>query len=375
METNMRGLHGLFNTLERQRPDGHRLDGFIDDVFDALQAELGVRGALVYVERREGFELHKRLGEQAADPCELLSPDCPSLALLLRHRVYIYADGGEEKPPSADGILPEGPAAGAVAGRRPHRQAFFFQLSEGWNRERVDFVLNVVRAALGLQLLEDRVRLNYSQAAEVQASLLRESPPNMPGFEIAYRSIPAIGDASGHGLPSALLVRDVVTALRMGLEKQLRIEYVFGKLNRVIHRSNVSSQYICVFYGELESNGSLHYVNAGHQPPLLFRKDRVSELKAGGTVIGPLRGASFRRGFTHLDPGDVLVLFTDGIVERRSAEGEFFGEERLRQLVRANQRASAPELLQQLLDAAQSFGRSRHWEDDVTMIVIRRAGA
>ena len=71
----------------------------------------------------------------------------------------------------------------------------------------------------------------------------------------------ALGDASGHGLPAALLVRDIVTGLRMGLEKHLRMEYVFSKLNRVIHRSNVSSRYVSVFYGELERNGN---------PPLAF---------------------------------------------------------------------------------------------------------
>ena len=105
-----------------------------------------------------------------------------------------------------------------------------------------------------------------------------------------------IGDASGHGLPAALLVRDIVTGLRMGLEKHLRMEYVFSKLNRVIHRSNLSSRFISVFYGELESNGNLSFVNAGHQPPLLFRKDRVLELRTGGTVIGALMKMSCTSG-------------------------------------------------------------------------------
>ncbi len=83
----------------------------------------------------------------------------------------------------------------------------------------------------------------------------------------------AIGDASGHGLPAALLVRDVVTGLRMGIEKDLKVAYVFAKLNRVIHRSNLSSRFISVFYGELEADGNLIYVNAGHFPPSLFFTD------------------------------------------------------------------------------------------------------
>ena len=140
----------------------------------------------------------------------------------------------------------------------------------------------------------------------------------------------AIGDASGHGLPAALLVRDVVTGLRMGIEKELKIAHVFAKLNRVIHRSNLSSRFITVFYGELEANGNLIYVNAGHQPPILFFANPAQvpnhmELDTGGTVIGPLPEPTFRRGFARVRPGEILVAVTDGILERRDADGEFFG--------------------------------------------------
>jgi serine phosphatase RsbU (regulator of sigma subunit) len=386
-------LSGLFNSLERRRGGSGQLDSFFDDVFGVLAVELGATGMLVYAERREAFELHRRLGRECGAGREQLPLECPCLALLERHRVYIFADPLDERSPHARRILSAGPAAGLVVGRRPHRYAFFLGLAEGWLRERVDSLLNVLRAALGLQLLEERVRQNHKQVAEVQDSLTREDPPHLPGFEIAARSIAAeeiggdfcdfvhvsgdvvgfaVGDASGHGLPAALLVRDVVTALRMGLEKQLRIEHVFGKLNRVIHRSNPSSRYVCAFYGELESNGSLNYVNAGHQPPLLFHKGKVTELSTGGTVIGPLPDAEFRRGFLRMEAGDVLTLFTDGVTERRRADGEFFGEERLRGVVQAHLGSSAGELLRRVLQAAHAFGDARPWDDDVTLMVVRR---
>jgi sigma-B regulation protein RsbU (phosphoserine phosphatase) len=158
----------------------------------------------------------------------------------------------------------------------------------------------------------------------------------------------------------------------MGLEKHLRMEYVFSKLNRVIHRSNLSSRYVSVFYGELESNGNLSYLNAGHQPPLLFRKDRILELRTGGTVIGPLPQVVFRRGLVRLDPGNVLVLFTDGIVERRGRGEDFFGEERLKRVVQESHGAPAGQLLDRLLTTAFAHGEERPWEDDVTVMVIRR---
>jgi sigma-B regulation protein RsbU (phosphoserine phosphatase) len=347
---------------------------------------------VVYGERRDGFELHTQIGDGVEAAPQFLERAWPSVAFVLRHRVYIFADPNEPASPPAFGILPGGPSAGVVVGRRPHRRLLFFTLGGGWERERVDFALNVLRAALGLRLLEERVALSFRQVAEIQDSLLREVAPPLPGFDIAHRSIPAeevggdfcdfvqvtedlvgfaIGDASGHGLPAALLVRDIVTGLRMGLEKHLRMEYVFSKLNRVIHRSNVSSRYVSVFYGELESNGQLSYVNAGHQPPLLFRKDRIRELRTGGTVIGPLPQVPFRRGFVRLDPGSVLVLFTDGIVERRGSDGEF-GEESLKRVVRDSHGVSAAQLLERLLQAAFAHGEERPWDDDVTVMVIQR---
>jgi len=184
----------------------------------------------------------------------------------------------------------------------------------------------------------------------------------------------SIGDASGHGLPAALLVRDVVTGLRMGLERELKIAHVFTKLNRVIHRSTLSSRFVSVFYAELEKNGNLIYVNAGHQPPLLFDtgKDRVIELTTGGTVIGPLPEVRFHRGMAYLRPGDLLVMCTDGILERRAKDGTFFGEERLREVVRQHRTAGATAILEAIFDAAETFGAGRAWEDDATVVVVLR---
>jgi sigma-B regulation protein RsbU (phosphoserine phosphatase) len=242
--------------------------------------------------------------------------------------------------------------------------------------------------------MEERALGSLEQAAEIQQSLLVEEPPSFPGFELAARSRPAeevggdffdfavfdedmlglsIGDASGHGLPAALLVRDVVTGLRMGLERELKIAYVFTKLNRVIHRSTLSSRFVSVFYAELERNGNLIYVNAGHQPPLLFHaKGKPIELTTGGTVIGPLPEVRFHRGMAYLQPGDLLVMCTDGILERRAPDGSFFGEDRLRALVRDRRGASASALLEAIFDASEAHGRGRPWEDDATVVVVRR---
>ena len=161
----------------------------MEEAFEALNAELRLQGVLVYAERRDGFELRSVVGLEPDAFPEWVEPTCRSLALVRRHRVYLFADPDEDDSPWREGVLPRVPCAGLVVGRWPHRHMVFFLLDEGWSREPVDFALNVLRAALGLKLLEERVRINLRQAAEVQEGLVREAPPVVPGFEIACRSI------------------------------------------------------------------------------------------------------------------------------------------------------------------------------------------
>jgi sigma-B regulation protein RsbU (phosphoserine phosphatase) len=240
-------------------------------------------------------------------------------------------------------------------------------------------------------------------AAEIQQSLLVARPPAFQGFDLACRSVAAeevggdfydfydfgsdilglaIGDASGHGLPAALLVRDVVTGLRIGLERELKATHVLEKLNRVVHRSRMSSRFVSVFYAELESTGALIYVNAGHPPPLLFKfvspgapGGEVAELSMGGTVIGPLPAVTFRRGLAHLDPGDVLVLCTDGILERADEADEFFGAPGVEAVVRARAGESAQAILGAIFSACFAHRGGRPWADDATVVVLKRAAA
>jgi sigma-B regulation protein RsbU (phosphoserine phosphatase) len=291
-------------------------------------------------------------------------------------------------------VLPRAPVAGVVVGSRPSRHVLFFLLADGWVREELDFTLNTVRAALGSRFLEERVRGSFSQAAEIQQSLLVEEPPDFAGFQLAARSVAAeevggdfydflsleedalmglaIGDASGHGLPAALLVRDVVTGLRMGIEKNLKIAHVFSKLNRVIHRSNLSSRFISVFYGELEENGHVIYVNAGHPPPLVF-----SALAHRGALGGrhgdrpAARGAFPAR--SRLPRAGRRVRLLHGrnprapqsqrrVLRRGRPEGGGPGRPG----------ASAEDVVAEIFARAFAFGDDRPWEDDATLLVVRR---
>jgi len=388
-----RQLDSLFAAFDPTRPQQQLLVSFVEQLYGTLREDLGLRGALLYSEGPDGFELKARHGQIPEAP-RTVSPELAPLKLAFHHGVYLFPSPEAEGSPHRAGLLPLGVAAALAVGRGPRRHVLLLLVHDAWVREELDFTLNTVRAALGSRLRDERVRGSFRAAMEIQQSLLEE-PPHFDGYEIACRSVPAeevggdfydfslfgdetlglaIGDASGHGLPAALLVRDVVTGLRMGLEKNLKITHVFSKLNRVIHRSNLSSRFVSMFYGELEREGTLIYVNAGHPAPLLLRGDRIQSLDSGGTVVGPLPEARYRRGFAQLEPGAVLVLTTDGVLERADAQGEALGEPRLIEALRPRLGDSAAAILECAFETAERWGGGRPFTDDATLMVVKRLG-
>lgn len=385
-----RRLDGLLNVSS---PQGDLIDVFVDEAFRFLREDLRITAILYYKEESDAFGLEKVAGEPGGPVAQRLDPTLAPLRLLFKNRVYIFADADADESPFRHQILPRVASAAIFVGRRGRRIVLFFLLDPGWVLEELDFALNTVRAALGTRLMEERVRGTFKEAALIQQSLLPDESPVFPGYDIACRSLPAeevggdffdflllddqllglsIGDVSGHGLPAALLVRDIVTGLRMGIEKNLKMASVFEKLNGVINRSGMSARFVSVFYCELETSGNLIYVNAGHPPPWVVSDGRVETLTVGGTVIGPLPESKFHRGFARLAPGGVLVLCTDGILERRNARGEFFDEDGVLRAVQANRDRTAEEMLDRVFAAAYDHGGGRPWEDDATIVLVVR---
>ncbi len=380
------------------RTDGHPavwLKGtFLDGLFEILRDELNVLGARLYVEGRGGWTAVRTCGEcHGAQPLAL-EPDALDI-----HRAFAEPVSLIEPPEAADVAGRLGISSSRLAflclGAAPNRRLLAFCFADDWPRERVEFTLHAVRSALDARLVEARRSGTMREAAEIQRSLLLERAPEFAGYDLACRSSPAeevggdfydfdllesellalsIGDASGHGLQAALLVRDVVTGLRMGVRRDLKATSVIRRLNRVIHRSNLSSRFVSVFYGELEANGSLIYVTAGHPPPFLLLPDRVEELSVGGTLLGPIPDARFTRGFAHLDRGAVLVMYTDGMIERGNLAHRPLRDARLQRIASEHRGESAAAILDAIFEAARAWGGRHAWEDDATAVVIRRIG-
>ncbi len=318
--------------------------------------------------------------------------DAEASRLVVEHGVYIYADPSlairKQQDASARGSTPA-----AFSVKDSDRQwIFVFLLDPGWIWEEVEFCLNAIRSQLNFQLCIDSMTNDVQRAAIIQRSLLPDSPPSIVGYETAGLSLPAelvggdffdftildaesftvaVGDASGHGLPAALLVRDVVTGLRMGVEREMRMAEGMHKLNRVIHRSTLSSSFVSLFFAQIEVAGNILYVNAGHPPPLLVRGANVRHLEPTGMILGAVADTPFRRASAIFEPGTVLVIYSDGAIERRR-ENEEFGAVRLEELVVRHQDESAAAILKAVHSAVTEFGDRPRFEDDLTLVVIKK---
>jgi len=314
---------------------------------------------------------------------------------LLENGSYIYDNPAVSIDPHINMQDEYAIPAAMVIRRKDKRWIFIFELKSGWVREEVEFCLNAVRTAVNYRMFSDAVKNEYEQAALIQRSLLPANTPQIQGYQLAARSKPAelvvgdfydffefdeemfgvgIGDASGHGLLAAMLVRDVVTGLRMGMEKDLKMVHTIKKLNRVLHRSTYSSRFATLFYAEIERNGNIIFVNAGHPGPLLVRGDHVQELKANGTILGALPDIAIQRSIAHFERNSVLVMYSDGIFERLNREDEQFSIARLKKLVIRNQQKNAQEILDLIFNTVFQFGHGKKWDDDATVVVIKRLG-
>jgi serine phosphatase RsbU (regulator of sigma subunit) len=357
----------------------------LNELTESFGADLKIRSGCLYRRRGSSYEKVKGPVGDSGDPWPASFPrGDPAVILAVEHKSYIYSDATAP---------PWGTNSVAVIIGEENQFLMVFRLGEGWERELLELSLNSVRNTVNYIQSTRSFGVMFQEAYEIQKSLLPKQDPAFDGYDISGRSMAAelvggdlydyhlfdarmigiaIGDASGHGLPAALLARDVITGLRMGVERELKISALFSKLNRVISGSFLSSRFISLVYGELEHNGTFVYVNAGHNAPFLIKESDVQKLSVGGTILGPIADTTFKRGFAFMDIGDILVLYTDGLVEREDAKGEPFGGERLIELVKKERGGTAFSIVEKLFIQVYKFGGSEKWRDDATVVVVKR---
>ncbi len=245
--------------------------------------------------------------------------------------------------------------------------------------------------------MADRERLlkELEIARSIQLGILPQHAPVIAGFELGACNIPAteiggdfydfipltkscwglvIADVSGKGMPAALFMALSRTLVRASALGNISAADAIRQANELICKDANPGMFVTVFYAILEPERKrLRYVNAGHNPPLLFRSDAPTpqELRAKGIALGVKTNADIRESYTELKENDVLVMYTDGVIETINERGEAYGKDRLAQCVRASLELPVADIMNRIRESVFSFAEPRAQFDDITMMVLK----
>ncbi len=243
-----------------------------------------------------------------------------------------------------------------------------------------------------------RIDRELRVARHIQQNFLPRRMPDIHGFEIWGTHLSSIemsgdyydviritkdqlglviADVCGKGVPAAL----IMASLRAGLLSEVRYTYaireIIQRVNRFLLDSTKDSDFVTAFYAVLDTKKNrVTYVNAGHNPPLYLKRDGEARwLRTGGTVLGAFGEADYQEKVAVLDPGDVLVMYTDGITEAGSPEGEAFGTERLLETVRRTAELRPRRIGEAIMSDVAEYAGPAAWADDRTLLIVRRPAA
>lgn len=264
-----------------------------------------------------------------------------------------------------------------------------------------EYVQTLVKERVQKERLERELEI----AKEVQQQLFPRQAPRLERMELTGMCLPArvvsgdyydflqlhngmigiaLGDICGKGISAALLMANLQATLRSNVMNISRnpgdsfaaasagnsVSQIMALLNQQIYQHTAANKFASLFYAVYDDASlSLTYCNAGHNPPLYFSNDHCRRLETGGTVVGIFADASFEQETVRLQPGDLLLAYTDGIVECVNEYGEEFGEERLIDLVRRHFQMSAAEIQKVLVEEVIGWTYEKERDDDMTLIV------
>jgi sigma-B regulation protein RsbU (phosphoserine phosphatase) len=187
-----------------------------------------------------------------------------------------------------------------------------------------------------------------------------------PGGGFAF----ALGDVAGKGPPAALLAAVLQGILTGQAYSEADPHTVMTRINNALLSRGVESRFATAFYGHLSPSGLLTYCNAGHNPPLVIGDEGVRRLETGGMIVGLFPAAEYEQGSVQLAAGDVVVVFSDGVSEAMSIDGEEFGEDRIRDVVDAVRSQSPEAIHRELFQRVREFTRGAVQSDDITAVII-----
>ncbi|MBK9247372.1 MAG: PP2C family protein-serine/threonine phosphatase [Ignavibacteria bacterium] len=284
-----------------------------------------------------------------------------------------------------------------VVGRKMH--------GELYSRDNISFIEalgnTTISALENARLFQEevnkkRLESELALAHDIQTKLLPGIIPSLPGFDLAAASISskqvggdyydfiqlsttemliAIADVSGKGMPASLLMANVQAALRVLAPLRLDLPDMVERINAIIYQNTGADKFITFFCGIIDSDtGQFAYINAGHNPPMLLRKDKsIHELKEGGIILGILdTPPPYRMGYTIIERGETLLLYTDGVSEAMNPKDEEFGEAQTTSFLREFSSLPAVDIVDKLIEAVQYHAGIAPQSDDITLAIIKR---
>ena len=231
-------------------------------------------------------------------------------------------------------------------------------------------------------------------ASQIQKALLVQRFPRVGGLSISAVNIPskivsgdlydvikydettvglAIGDVSGKGAPAAITMALVLAGLRSQRQFFMTTCDVIYRLNNLLYESSLEGNYVSFFYALVSTQKNcVIFTNAGHNPPIILRKDdQVERMKDGGIVLGFQPNINFKQKEFEFNAGDIILMYTDGITEAMNEQEEEFGEERLIEVLKKNRHLSVYELRQKIIQEVQQFSNKKEYEDDMTLVLCK----
>ncbi len=273
---------------------------------------------------------------------------------------------------------------------------------EAYSRQDIEFIssvgslaiISIENSRLFKEALEkQKIERDLETARIIQKNLLPHNLPVNENYEIAALSesarqvggdyydlftnsagniVFAVGDVSGKGITASLLVANSQAYLKSINKMNLPIREATGLLNDLVKESTVSGTYITFFWGILDSDKKLTYVNAGHNPPLLIRNGNIQKLDKGGLVLGMMKTMfPYEAETIQLEPGDYIIAFTDGITEAMNSDEEEYSDERFENLCSGFSGISAEEVKDNILKDVLSFTNGFEQSDDLTLLVVK----
>lgn len=239
--------------------------------------------------------------------------------------------------------------------------------------------------------MKEEVRL----AARIQSDLLPSTAPAIGGYDIAGKSVPAqvvggdyfdfiptedrqiavcLADVSGKGLPASLLMANVQATLRGQTLLNVSPKVCVQRANKLLYLSTSAEKFVTLFYAVLDpEQHRLSFSNAGHDNPFLLSADgRAQRLRTGGVVLSILEDFPYEEETVSLGPGDILVIYSDGITEAANSSEVQFGEERLSKVIQEHRGETASGLIECIIREAKAFAGGMPQADDMTVVVVKR---